>query len=209
MIDFRCQYTVTHSYTVAHVADLLASYMGFSQQKRTQIMLAGYLHDIGKIAIDPQIIEKKGSLTVYEANQMKRHVYFTERILQPLGKIEWFKDAVIWSERHHEREDGSGYPFSLTEKSLDDGVKILAYADIICAKMEKRGHRSALSIDATFKRLENKHAKSISMDIYSKIEPHKTEIQELISSCHEIIHNEYNEIMSKVYKETSGRGSST
>lgn len=208
VIDFRSEYTLTHSYTVANVADLLASYIGFSQQKRDLLMLAGYLHDIGKLAIDPRIIEKKGTLTIFEENQLKKHVYYTEQMLYPLSKIEYFQQAVMWAERPHERGDGSGYPFSLTENSLDDGCKILAFADSICALMEKRANRNALSIDATFRQLNRESADNISRDIFNKIEPHKAEIQDLILSCHEIVRDEYNEIMHKVYQATSGRNTS-
>ena len=138
IIDFRSRFTASHSYTVAHLAALIGKLSGFSEEKCKKLMISGYLHDIGKIGIDPGIIEKKGPLTDEEYNLIKLHAYYTGQILSELTKSNWFSEIVTWSERHHEKMDGTGYPFSLNHEDIDDGVNILSFSDIISALMEKK-----------------------------------------------------------------------
>ena len=96
IIDFRSRFTASHSYTVAHLAYLIAGYFGFSEERRTKLMIAGYLHDIGKLGVDPALIEKEGGLTDEEFNMVKLHTYFTGQILSELNASEWFSEIVRW-----------------------------------------------------------------------------------------------------------------
>lgn len=194
IIDFRSRFTSSHSYTVAHLSHLLGHYFSFSDEKCKKLMIAGYLHDIGKIGIDPGIIEKHGPLSNEEFNLMKLHAYYTGQILNELTTSDWFAEIVTWAERHHEKIDGSGYPFSLTQESLDDGVKILAFSDIISALMETRPYRKSLSIHAAFDIIKNKMSDIISREMFNEIEKHKTEIGALVENCQKYSFAEYNDI---------------
>lgn len=198
VIDYRSQYTLSHSYTVAHVAALIGSYFGFTEERCKKLLVAGYLHDIGKLEIDPRIVEKKGVLNSHESNLMRMHVYYTGKILSTFNKSDWFSEVILWSERHHEKSDGRGYPFSLKGKSLDDGAKILAYSDIISALMEKRPYRRGLSIDVTCDVIRNKIAETLSPDMFAVIENHKDEISALVSDCQTHIYEEYNDTLETI-----------
>ena len=198
IIDFRSRFTASHSYTVAHLANLLGNYFGFDDEQCKKLMVAGYLHDIGKIGIDPGIIEKKGPLTDDEFNLMKLHAYYTGQILNELNSSEWFSEIVTWSERHHEKVNGSGYPFSLDGASLDQGVKILAFSDIISALMEERPYRESLSVDTAFDIIENKIAASLSREMFDEIKLHKEEINQVVQECQDHIFDEYKDILETV-----------
>ena len=192
IIDFRSKFTASHSYTVAHLASLLGGFFDLTEERCKKLMVAGYLHDIGKIGIDPGLIEKQGPLIEDEFNSVKLHTYYTGQILNELNTFEWFSEVVTWAERHHERADGSGYPYSLSDADLDKGTKILAFSDVISALMEKRPYRDVLSIDEAFSILKNEISNSISSDMFGVIEKHKDEINELVLQCQSHTFEEYN-----------------
>lgn len=183
IIDFRSKFTATHSSSVANLAALLGTYFNFDEERCKKLKIAGYLHDIGKIGIDPGLIEKKGPLTDEEFNMMKLHPYYTGQILNELHSSEWFSEIVQWAERHHEKADGSGYPFGLDDSELDEGVKILAFSDIIVALMEDRPYRTNLSIEKTFSIIDEQLASSISVDMFEIIKQHKDEVNTVVLEC--------------------------
>ena len=91
----------SHSYTVAYLAKQLGKYFGFSDEDCQKLQVSGYLHDIGKIGVDPGLLEKNGPLSDDEFNHVKLHAYYTGQILKNLSRSEWFKDIVLWSQNHH------------------------------------------------------------------------------------------------------------
>ncbi len=192
IIDFRSRFTATHSYSVAHLAALIGSFLGCNEEKCKKLKIAGYLHDIGKIGIDPGLIEKKGPLSDEEFNMMKLHPYYTGQILSELNTSEWFSEIVMWAERHHEKADGSGYPFALDGSELDDGVKILAFSDVIVALMEERPYRESLSVDQAFSIIDEHIADRISTEMFKTIKDHKDEVNKVVLDC------QNNELYSKV-----------
>lgn len=180
IIDFRSKFTASHSYTVAQLAFFIGQLMGYSDEKCKKLKIAGFLHDIGKIGIDPSLIEKNGQLTEKEFNIMKLHPYYTSQILNELNSSAWFREIVSWAEKHHEKIDGTGYPYSLKSSEIDDGVKVLAYADIITALMEDRPYRGSLSIDETLGIINEKFAKELSVNMFDTILEYKDEINTLV-----------------------------
>jgi HD-GYP domain-containing protein (c-di-GMP phosphodiesterase class II) len=114
------------------------------------IRRAGWLHNLGQVAVSSSILNKLGPLSESEWERMRLHPYYTERILarssflQPLGTL---------ASMHHERLDGSGYHRHLTSPTLTPMVRILAAADVYCAMMENRPHRPALTADSAADRL--------------------------------------------------------
>ena len=130
IIDFRSHFTASHSYTVANLAHEIGKIFGFSPERCLKLKISGYLHDIGKIGVDPGLIEKNGPLTDDEFDLVKLHTYYTGQILSTLSMSEWFNEIVTWAQNHHEKIDGSGYPYSLHDENLDTGCKILAFSDV-------------------------------------------------------------------------------
>lgn len=142
IIDFRSRHTATHSTGVAAVAEKIASIMGFSERETRDIKIAGYLHDLGKLSIPKEILDKEETLTDGEFNIIKRHAFFTFNLID---QIESMDHINTWASYHHERLDGSGYPFHLTEKTLPLGSRIIAVADIFTALTEDRPYRKGMA----------------------------------------------------------------
>ena len=103
--------------------------------------IAAYLHDLGKLAIPSEILEKKGRLTDDEWSVMRTHVYFTYQILNP---IEVLDVVSSWSSLHQERLNGSGYPFHYTAEELPLGARVMAVADVFTGITEDRPYRKGM-----------------------------------------------------------------
>jgi HD-GYP domain-containing protein (c-di-GMP phosphodiesterase class II) len=103
--------------------------------------LAGYLHDLGKLGIPLELLEKPGSFSHEDFAVMKRHPYSTYAVLDGIRELE---DVKRWGAFHHERLDGSGYPFGLQGRQLDTGSRVLAVADVLTAMSEDRPYRPGL-----------------------------------------------------------------
>lgn len=142
IVDKYSSFTQSHSTSVAHVAAKLAELYGCDRYTQDKIRIAGYLHDIGKLGIPLEILEKQGKLEPDEYAQMKRHSYKTLEMLHP---IEELGEIVHWAARHHERLDGSGYPFRLGAAALDIPSRIIAVADVFTAMTENRPYRQGMS----------------------------------------------------------------
>lgn len=142
IIDFRCHFTATHSSGVAAVASNLAHLIGFSATECQKVQVAGYLHDIGKLAIPGELLEKNGHLTSAEFRIVKSHAYYTYRILEPLQGLDEIK---TWAAMHHERLDGYGYPGRYPGRKIPLGARIIAAADVFTALLERRPYREPLA----------------------------------------------------------------
>jgi len=144
IIDFRSRYTATHSAGVATVAMHLAGYAGFSRRECEYMRIAGLLHDLGKLAVPREILEKPGSLDKREYDLIRSHTYYTYRILDTLDDFETINE---WGAFHHERLNGSGYPFHHQADDLSLGSRIMAVADIFTAITEDRPYRGGINPD--------------------------------------------------------------
>lgn len=191
IIDFRSHFTASHSYTVANLAYEIGNIFGFSRERCLKLKISGYLHDIGKIGIDPGLIEKNGPLTDDEFDLVKLHTYYTGQILSSLSISEWFNEIVCWAQNHHEKADGSGYPYALQAENLDLGCKILAFSDVIAALMEDRPYRKSLSIDTAFEIIRDKLADKISPEMFAVIAQHKLEILDIVEKSHKNVLSAY------------------
>lgn len=142
IIDFRSRFTATHSSGVAACAEALARLAGFSDGECTMMRIAGYLHDLGKLAVPVEILEKPGPLTPEERNLIRVHTYHTYRILENIDQLH---DIKSWASFHHERLDGTGYPFHLDGRELSLATRIMAVADIFTAVIEDRPYRKGMA----------------------------------------------------------------
>lgn len=141
IIDFRSRFTSTHSAGVATVAEKLGKILGLSDYECKMLKLAGYLHDIGKLTVPNEILEKPGKLTTDEFLIVKRHTFYTMKALE---KVEFFNEIKEWAAYHHEKLDGKGYPFRIQPGALSQMSRIMAIADIFTAITEKRPYRDGM-----------------------------------------------------------------
>ena len=143
-IDAKDHYTQGHSQKVSAYAALIAEAMEMSDVEVEEIRLGGVLHDIGKVAIPEQILNKSGPLNPEEWETMKSHVQFGAKILDPLTPLARIREIVL---HHHEFFDGSGYPEALAGEKIPLGARIIAVADaydtITSDRTYKKGRTSA------------------------------------------------------------------
>ncbi|HZW37352.1 MAG: HD-GYP domain-containing protein [Deltaproteobacteria bacterium] len=145
IIDFKSAFTATHSSGVAAAGGALARRAGFSSRECSLLEIAAYLHDLGKLAVPSEILEKPGKLSPREWNIMRTHVFYTYQVLDSIEPL-----AVIasWGGLHQERLNGSGYPFRLTREQLPLGARIMAVADVFTSLAEDRPYRRAMTREA-------------------------------------------------------------
>lgn len=191
IIDFRNKFTATHSIGVAKSASSLAAKLGFTADDCELMHSAGLMHDLGKLCIPESILEKPGPLDQYEYNLMKSHTYHTYRILDSIPGLDKVRD---WASFHHEKLDGTGYPFSLKANRLDLGSRILAISDIFTALTEERPYRQALSLEATMD-IINKST-NLDYDVKTCLNKNIEEINQVRKTSQEIVFNSLNEIFT-------------
>ena len=148
LIDRKSAFTATHSHSVANVAVLLAKHMGFCQNELYLMKIAGLLHDLGKLSVHSNILEKPGPLTSKETQAMRQHTYYTYRLLE---QMEDMGQVAQWAAFHHETLDGKGYPFQLSAEMLPLGSRVMAVADIFVALAENRPYRTRMESPAVKK----------------------------------------------------------
>jgi HD-GYP domain-containing protein (c-di-GMP phosphodiesterase class II) len=142
IIDFRSRFTATHSAGVAAVAESLASLAGFSKRECEYMRIAGLLHDLGKLAVPRELLEKPGKLEKHEFDIIRAHTYHTYRILDTL---EDFDTINTWGAFHHEKMNGKGYPFHHCADNLSLGSRIMGVSDIFTAITEDRPYRPGMT----------------------------------------------------------------
>lgn len=144
-IDFRSEHTVTHTINTTAISMELARRYGLDDEEIKKIYYGALVHDLGKIAIPLDILEFPGKLTDEQMDVMRKHVSYTEDIVNELINDEIMKIAV----RHHEKLDGKGYPHGLTAKELSIPERIVAIADIVSALTSRRSYKDIFPKDKT------------------------------------------------------------
>ncbi|GEM_PF-263186 len=138
IVDTRSHFTANHSSGVSATAERLAQLMKMSSIECQEMKIAGFLHDLGKLAVTNKILEKDAPLDEEERSIMKTHTYHTYTIL---SKVKGLENIVTWASYHHETLTGDGYPFRIKPGDLTLGARILAVADIFTALTENRPYR--------------------------------------------------------------------
>lgn len=142
LIDQKSTFTACHSGCVADNVEKLAAGLGWEKKALKEIRIAGLLHDLGKLSVPKNILDKPGPLDSREIEVIRTHTYHTYHLLAGAG----FPHHVIkWAAFHHERLDGKGYPFGITAENLDTGARLMTIADMFTALTEDRPYRQALS----------------------------------------------------------------
>lgn len=168
IVDYKSPFTSTHSIGVAERAEKLSRYMGFDEETVQKMYLAGALHDIGKVAVGNEILEKPDRLTDAEFAVMKHHAAYTYNILSEIDDFEEIRDFAAF---HHERLDGTGYPFGKDASELNVQERMMACIDIYQALTESRPYKKGMSHEGACEILKNMADKGwLDMDIIDKIE---------------------------------------
>ena len=149
IVDYKSEFTQNHSRGVAERAEIMARYYGFDDEKAIRYYFAGAMHDIGKLLVVNDILEKPGKLTGDEFAEMKNHAAATRYILSGIKEI---PDITDWASNHHETLDGTGYPQGLTAEELSFEERLMACVDVYQALTEKRPYKDGMT-----------HEKSISI----------------------------------------------
>lgn len=147
IVDAKSPFTSEHSQGVAGLARFLAEHMQVSAANCDKIEVAGLLHDLGKLRVPDEILDKPGRLDERERQIINTHSFETFEILR---HIKGFEDVAPWAAYHHEEPGGSGYPFHLDGETLPLEARILRVADIFQAMVQDRPYRAGLSLALTF-----------------------------------------------------------
>ena len=150
MVEFRDPYTAGHQKRVAELASSIATEMGLPPEKIDSLRIAALLHDVGKIAVPSEILSKPGKLNEFELNLIRSHVEMGYEILKPI-EFPWHIKEII--RQHHERLDGSGYPYGLRGDEIILEARILAVADVLEAMTSNRPYRPSYSLDQALEEL--------------------------------------------------------
>ncbi len=142
IIDYKSSLTKKHSLGVADKCYKMAKFYNFDDDKAIRFYFAGAFHDIGKLVINNDILEKTGKLTIEEFEIIKNHASATRAILSSIHGLE---DITRWASRHHEKLDGSGYSEGLKDIDLSFEDRLLACCDIYQALIEKRTYKDEFS----------------------------------------------------------------
>jgi putative nucleotidyltransferase with HDIG domain len=146
-VEMRDQYTGNHTNRVTTYSLMLAEELGLPDDQRHLLRVSAALHDIGKIAIDDQVLRKPGRLTESEFAQMRTHVTRGAEIIETMPGLAWALPVV---RSHHERWDGAGYPDGLIGVQIPLMARIVSVADAFDAMTSDRPYRRGMSTDVAF-----------------------------------------------------------
>jgi HD-GYP domain-containing protein (c-di-GMP phosphodiesterase class II) len=140
-LDARDPYTAGHSTRVSDYAVAIAEALNLSLAETENLRVAANLHDIGKIGVPDNVLQKPGKLTSEEMEVIKRHPLIGKRILEGVAK---FRDYLAVVELHHENHDGTGYPWGLNGEETPLGARIVHVVDAFDAMTTSRPYRDAM-----------------------------------------------------------------
>jgi len=149
-IEMRDPYTAGHQRRVAQLSCAIGKQMNFSGDFVDGLEVMGFLHDIGKIIVPAEILSKPGALNEFELNIIKAHAQAGYNILKG---IEFSWPVAAATIQHHERMNGTGYPYGLNSDAIIMEARILAVADVVEAMATHRPYRPALGIDVALQEI--------------------------------------------------------
>lgn len=161
-LEAKDRYTAGHSKSVEKITRLLCKEFGVSEYLTERVQIAALLHDIGKIGIPENILNKPGKLTESEYNVIKYHPVYGYEILKDVAGL---KDICLWIRYHHERFDGKGYPDGKKGYEIPLESQILSIADVFDALVSDRPYRKAFSQDEAYKIIVESSEKQFSPDV--------------------------------------------
>jgi len=161
-LDAKSPWTKGHSERVSIYAEQIAMEMSIDSEEGKNIRLAGILHDIGKIGTYDYLLDKPGKLTMEEYEIVKKHPAQGAVILQGIKQL---RDIIPMIEYHHEKIDGTGYPYKLKEDEIPIGAKILHVADSFDSMTSDRLYRFAPGIEFALSELNKYRGKQFDTQV--------------------------------------------
>lgn len=161
-IDFKDPYTAGHQQRVSDLARAIATEMDMNFDTINGIRMAGIVHDIGKISIPSEILSKPGRLHSAERELIKIHPIIGFDILSSID-FPWPVAAAVL--QHHERVDGSGYPYGITGDFILLDAKIIGVADVVEALATHRPYRASIGVTEALEEIEQKAGKNYDQDV--------------------------------------------
>lgn len=143
-IDIKDKYTQGHSERVGKYSEIIAREMGWSEEEVEGIKIAGYLHDVGKLVVERDIINAPYAIDAKLSSELNRHPAAGFEILKPINHP--YADIPLMAKYHHERLDGRGYPDGLVDEQIPIGAKIVCLADSFDAMTTDRPYRKRRSL---------------------------------------------------------------
>lgn len=144
IVDAKSQFTAEHSLNVAALACFMAETYGLSKTTCIKINITGLLHDIGKLRIPDEILDKNGTLNLRERAIINQHSFETYEILR---KIKGLEDIAQWAGFHHETLNQTGYPFHPSTNNISIEARIICVADIFQALAQHRPYRNSMTAE--------------------------------------------------------------
>ena len=161
-VESKDTYTFGHSQRVANYALALTKVLDLGIEGRKSILVASFLHDLGKIDVDNHILKKPGRLTEEEFDVIKKHPQWGVEKLDSVN-FPWVVKPLIL--HHQERWNGTGYPMGLMGEEIPIGARIIAVADFFDALTTERPYRQALSLDVTLEIIHEETGKILDPEI--------------------------------------------
>ncbi|WP_041957067.1 HD domain-containing phosphohydrolase [Sulfurospirillum arsenophilum] len=152
IVDAKSKFTAEHSIGVSMLSRYLAELFNLPEENCEHVELAGLLHDLGKLRVNDDILNKPMALNADETLSMSRHAFDSDIILR---KITGFKDIARIASLHHEKLDGEGYPYRLGEEEIPFTARIIAVADIFQALVQDRPYRYGLSKEEAYDMIDD------------------------------------------------------
>jgi len=144
--------TYAHSLNVAMLCNIIAGWLRFSEEDKELATACGLFHDVGKMCLPPEIINKPSSLTPDEMQKVQTHPLESYKMISKLNLPEEVKNAALM---HHERCDGSGYPYGFTSEKISRFAKLVSIADVYEAMTSRRTYREAICPFSVITHFEN------------------------------------------------------
>jgi HD-GYP domain-containing protein (c-di-GMP phosphodiesterase class II) len=168
IVDAKSPYTKQHSDGVANLARYLGTLFQLPEETCEMLELVGLLHDIGKLRVPDALLDKPGVLDQDEILVMRRHCFDTYSVLKNIRGLE---RVSLWALQHHERLDGSGYPYQMKADDLSFEARIVAVADVFQALAQERPYRGPLEqlVIMTLLKLEAEEGK-LDKDVVAAVE---------------------------------------
>jgi len=143
-IDIKDKYTQGHSERVGRYSEIIARELGWGEEEVEGMAIAGYLHDVGKLVVERDIINAPYKIDAKQSSELNRHPRAGFDILSPIHHP--FADIPLMAKYHHERLDGRGYPDGLIDEEIPVGAKIVSLADSFDAMTTDRPYRKKLPL---------------------------------------------------------------
>ncbi|MCA0984228.1 HD-GYP domain-containing protein [Halobacillus yeomjeoni] len=174
-VEEKDGYTAHHCERIKNLSMKIGDAIGLSTDEKYTLNLAAFLHDIGKVKVPDDILNKPGKLTDEEYEIMKKHTTWGRETLEQTNRLDLIKAGKV-VEQHHERYDGRGYPNGLKGNEISIQAQIITVVDAFDAMTSDRVYRKAMSVDEAFQELERHKGTMFHPDIVDAFFSIQTEV---------------------------------